>query len=111
MATFSTGLSATWGGVSFTEIFAVDAPLLGGLRKDRSISSATQGWTDEVGEITISCYGTHNISTQEYGKRKALTVSGGGMSLTYNAVCIAVNATPELAGVTRFSFTAKLMDF
>jgi hypothetical protein len=111
MATYSTGITATWGGSAFTEIYEIGAPLLGGLRKDRSISSATQGWTDEVGSVSISAYGTHNMTTAEYGKRKPLVISGGGLSLTFNAVCTGVSATPERGGVTRFTFTAKLMDY
>jgi hypothetical protein len=111
MATYSTGLSATWGGVAFTEVYEVGVPLFGSVRKDRSTSGTTQGWTDEVGDVSISCYGTHNVNTQEYGQRKPLAITGGGVSLTFNAVCTGVAATPELNGVTRFTFTAKLLDF
>jgi hypothetical protein len=50
------------------------------------------------------------MSTGEYGKRKQLVVSGGGVSLTINAVCTAVSATPEVNGFTRYTFTAKLLD-
>jgi hypothetical protein len=111
MATYSTGLSATWGGVAFTEVYELGVPLFGGVRKDRSFSGTSQGWTDEVGDVSISCYGTHNINAQEYGQRKPLVVSGGGVSLTFNAVCTGVSATPEVNGVTRYTFTAKLLDF
>jgi hypothetical protein len=111
MATLSTGLSATWGGVAFTEVYEIGVPLFGSVRKDRSTSGTTQGWTDEVGDVSISCYGTDNVNTNEYGQRKPLVISGGGVSLTFNAVCTGVSATPELNGVTRYTFTAKLLDF
>ena len=110
MATHSTGIAATWGGVAFTEVYELGLPLYGSVRKDRSASGTSTGWSDEVGDISISAYGTVNMNTQEYGKRKELAVSGGGVSLTYNAVCTAVSATPELNGVTRYTFTAKLLD-
>jgi len=110
MATYSTGISATWGGAAFTEVYEIGVPLYGGIRKDRSASSSSTGWSDEVGDISISAYGTANMTVAEYGKRKSLSVSGGGVSLTYNAVCTAVSATPELNGVTRYTFTAKLLD-
>ena len=109
MATYSTGISATWGGVAFTEVYEIGVPLYGSVRKDRGSGTAT-GWSDEVGDISISAYGTANMTVAEYGKRKSLAVSGGGVSLTYNAVCTAVSATPELNGVTRYTFTAKLLD-
>lgn len=111
MATFSTGITATWGGAQFQEIYELALPLLGGVRKDRSEDMSSQGWTDEVGDVSISAYGTANMNTQEYGKLKELVVSGGGVSLTFNAVCTAVSATPELNGVTRYTFTAKLLDW
>lgn len=110
MATFSTGISATWGGVPFVEVYELALPLLGGVRKDRSSNMSSRGWTDEVGDVSISAYGNTNMTTDEYGKRKPLVVSGGGISLTFNAVCTAVSATPELNGVTRYTFTAKLLD-
>lgn len=111
MATYSTGISATWGGVAFAEVYELGLPLFGGVRKDRSTSGTSQGWTDEVGDVSIACYASTNINTNEYGQRKQLVVSGGGVSLTFNAVCTGVSATPELNGVTRFTFTAKLLDF
>jgi hypothetical protein len=110
MATYSTGITATWDGVAFTEVYELGLPLYGSVRKDRATSGNSTGWSDEVGDISISAYGTANMTVTEYGKRKALAVSGGGVSLTYNAVCTAVSATPELNGVTRYTFTAKLLD-
>lgn len=110
MATYSTGISATWGGSAFAEVYELGLPLLGGVRKDRSADMSSQGWTDEIGDVSISAYGNANMTTDEYGKRKLLVVSGGGIDLTFNAVCTGVSATPELNGVTRFTFTAKLLD-
>lgn len=110
MATYSTGITATWGGVPFSEVYELALPLLGGVRKDRSSNMSSQGWTDEVGNVSISAYGTVNMTVSEYGRRRALVVSGGGVALTFNAVCTAVSATPELNGVTRYTFTAKLLD-
>ena len=111
MATYSTGISASWGGSSFAEIYDISLPLYGGERKDRNVSGATAGWTDEVGTVSISCYSNTNLNVSEYGQRKSLVISGGGMSLTSNAVCTGVSATPQLNGVTRYTFTAKLLDY
>jgi hypothetical protein len=110
MATYSTGITATWGGVAFPEVYELGLPLYGSVRKDRSASGMSPGWSDEVGDISIASYNTTNMSLAEYGTRKELTVSGGGVSLTFNAVCTGVSATPQLNGVTRYTFTAKLLD-
>lgn len=110
MASYSTGMSATWGGVSFTEVYEIGIPLYGGMRKDRTLDMASQGWTDEVGDVSISAYGTHNMQVVEYGTRKELAISGGGLTLTVTACCTGVSGTPELGGVTRYVFTAKILD-
>ena len=110
MATYSTGIAASWGGVAFLEVYEIGLPLFGGVRKDRSLNMAAQGWTDEAGSVSVVAYGTANMGLAQYGQRKEFSVSGGGMSLTANAVCTSVSATPELNGVTRYTFTAQLLD-
>ena len=109
-ATNSENISATWGGSAFAEVYELGLPLYGSVRKDRSASGTSTGWSDEVGNVSISAYGPANMNTSEYGQRKQLVISGGGISLTVNAVCTGVSATPQLNGVTRYTFTAKLLD-
>jgi len=110
MATYSTGISASWGGVAFSEVYELGLPIYGSVRKDRSISGLSTGWSDEVGDVSVSAYGSDNMTLSQYGQRKVLSISGGGVSLTFNAVCTGVSATPQLNGVTRYTFTAKLLD-
>jgi len=110
MATYSTGISATWGGVAFVDVFDLAVPLYGSVRKDRTTNADSQGWSDAVGTVSISAYGSANMNVSEYGKRKALVINGGGAGLTTNAVCIGITITPQLNGVTRYTFTAQLLD-
>lgn len=110
MATLSTGISATWGGVPFQEVYDIATSIGGNVRKDRAITASFQGWTDEVGDVSISAFGTANMTLDQYGQRKQLVLTGGGLALTFNAVCTSAVATPQLNGVTRYTFTAKLMD-
>ena len=105
MATLSTGISVTWGGVSFLEVTAAAPSYAGGPSKGRSIP-----WTDEAGTCTVECYGTANISESEWGLRKQLVISGAGVSLTRQAVYLGFTQTPELNGVTRYSVSFKLLD-
>ena len=105
MATFSTGLSVTWGGVSFLEVTAAAPSYAGGPSKGRSVV-----WTDEAGTCTVECYGTANVSSGEYGLRKQLVISGAGVSLTTQALYLGFTQTPELNGVTRYSVSFKLLD-
>jgi hypothetical protein len=105
VATHSTGLSVTWGGVAFAEVTDLQVSYAGGSSKGRSVV-----WTDDAGSVSVECLGTANISTGEWGLRKSLVVSGAGVSLTSNAVYEGWTAQPELNGVTRYSVTFKLLD-
>lgn len=111
MAIYSTGLEASWGGVPFGEIYELSLDTYGGPRKDRSSSSTAKGWSDEVGTVTIGCYGVANMNTAQYGLRKQLVITGGGISLTIYGHCIGLAAVPEVNGLARFTFTIKLLDF
>lgn len=105
MATYSTGISATFDGTAFGEVTDLAWTYGGSLPKGRS-----SAWTDDVGSVTLSCLGTAGITTASYGLRGDLTITGGGASLTSKAVYTGLNASPELNGVTRYSVTFRLLD-
>lgn len=105
MATYSTGISATWGGTPFTEIVDLSWTYGGGPSKGRSVA-----WTDAAGSVSVTALGSANTSIAEYGLRKALALSGGGQSLTVNAVWESLAVAPEINGVTRYTVTFRLLD-
>lgn len=105
MATYSTGITATWGGSAFAEIVDLSWSYGGGPSKGRSVV-----WTDDAGSVSITCLGGANMNTAEYGLRKQLSLSGGGQSLTVNAVYESLSVKPELNGITRYTATFRLLD-
>ena len=105
MATYSTGLAATWGGTPFVEVVDLSWNWGGSPAKGRSAV-----WTDDIGTVSITCLGSANTSTGEYGLRKQLVLSGGGQSLTTYAVWEGLEVAPELNGVTRFTVTFRILD-
>lgn len=105
MATYSTGVSVTWGGVAFTEVTGLSWTYGGGAPKGRSVV-----WTDEAGSVSVECLGTANTSIAEYGLRKQLVISGGGQSLTNYAVWESLSVANEVNGITRFTVTFSLLD-
>lgn len=105
MATYSTGISATWGGTAFTEVTDLSWTYGGGPPKGRD-----SAWTDELGSVSVTCFGGENTSAAEYGLRKTLVLSGGGQSLNVPAVWESLTVAPELNGVTRFTVTFKILD-
>lgn len=105
MATHSQGITATWGGTAFTEVVDLSWTYGGGLPKGRSAV-----WTDDLGSVTLTCLGAANVSTGEYGQRKQIAISGGGVTLTQYAVLESLGVAAELNGVTRYTVTLKLLD-
>lgn len=105
MATVSAGLVVTWGGVPFSEVTDLQVQYGGSQPKGRETV-----WTDEVGTVSVSCLGTTNVSTGNYGQRGSLSISGAGVALTADAIYEQVTAQPELNGVTRFAVTFRLLD-
>lgn len=105
MATYSTGVSVTWGGSAFSEVVGLDWTYGGGAPKGRSVV-----WTDDAGSVSITALGGANTSTSEYGLRKQLVISGGGQSLTVQAVWESLSVSNEVNGVTRYTVTFKILD-
>ena len=105
MATYSTGITATWGGVAFAEVTGLSWTYGGGSPKGRSVI-----WSDELGSVSVECLGAANISTAEYGLRKQLVISGGGQSLTAYALYESVGVASQVNDVTRYSVTFKILD-
>jgi hypothetical protein len=105
VASYSAGIEATWGGVAFGEVYDLSFSYGGGTPKGRDSI-----WSDELGSVTLSCYGSANISTSEWGQRKELSISGGGASLTNYAICESIAVQYGLNDVTRFTVTFKLTD-
>jgi len=106
VATYSAGIQASWGGVSFVEITDLSWQYGGGMPKGRGVD-----WTDDRGSLTLTCLGSANMSTSEYGTVKTLAVSGGGTDLTLYAIYESLSVAPELNGVTRYTVTFKFLDW
>jgi hypothetical protein len=104
VATYSTGITATWGGVAFVEVTNL-AWSYGSEPRGRDII-----WTDDAGTVSVTCLGAANTGIGEYGLRKDLVLSGGGQSLTNKAIWESLSVAPELNGVTRYTVTFKLLD-
>ncbi len=105
MATYSTGISVTFDGVAFREVQSLAWSYGGSLPRGRS-----SNFTDEPGEVTVTCLGTTNVSTANYGKRDDLAITGGGAGLTCKAVYQGVVVAPQLNGVTQYTVTFRILD-
>ena len=97
MATYSTGISATWNSVTFTEIVGLSWSYGG-----ENIIRGGGLFNFSHGSVSIQALGT-TPTIGSIGTRATLTITGGNVGLTIKAVCKSVSVAAELNGVTRTS--------
>lgn len=105
MATYSTGISATWGTHTFGELQSLSWNYGGAGGKGRSAP-----WTDELGTVSFQCLSDSGVSTVHNGTRAQLSITGGGCALTTYAVYESVSVDAELNGVTKYTITLRILD-
>lgn len=103
MATYATGITATWNSVDFGEVTELRVTHGGALPLARAST-----WTLDVGTIEMSCLSTANISTANYGKRSLCTIAGGGMAHRVNAVLEKFTLTGVVNDVAKYTVTLRV---
>lgn len=104
MATYATGVTATWDGTSFGEVTDLAVTHGGSLPLARDST-----WTLDVGTIEIKCLSTANISAAKYGKRATVTITGGGLAYSSTkAVLEKFTLTGVVNDVARYAVTLRI---
>jgi len=103
MASYATGVTATWDGTSFGEVTELNVTHGGSLPLARAST-----WTLDVGTIEMKCLSTANISTATYGKRATVSISGGGLAYSGQAVLEKFTLAGTVNDVARYSVTLKV---
>lgn len=98
MATYSTGISATWNSITFAEIVGLSWSYGG----QNTLRAATGLFGLSHGSVSIEALGT-TPTISSIGTRGNLSITGGGVGLTIKAVCRSIGVAAELNGVTRTS--------
>lgn len=102
MATYSTGITATFGSTALSEITALSWNWGGGMPVGRGVV-----FQPILGQITIETIGS--ASTTVYGTRGSMSITGGGVALTCTAVCTDIAVTAEVNGIARYSHTFEIL--
>lgn len=102
MATYSTGITATFGSTTLTEITGLSWNWGGGTPIGRGVV-----FQPILGQVTIETIGS--ASTSLYGTRGSMSISGGGVSLTCTAVCTDLAVTAEVNGIARYAYTFDIL--
>jgi hypothetical protein len=101
VATYSQGCTVSFTGATFSEVTSVQLDVGGGM----AIGRDAPAYAQSGGSVTVEALG----GSYTYGAYGSLVISGGGISLTRNAVCTGVTATAAANEVTRYSVTFELI--
>ena len=101
MAISSHTCTVRFAGSDLTEVTSVQLELGGGMPIGRSDTYSPSG-----GSVSVEALAGGSFTWGQYG---SLTISGGGVGLTYNAVCTGKGATAAANDVTRYTFTFELI--
>ena len=103
MAASSQGCTVSFTGATFTEVTSVQADIGGGMAIGRDADA--YAYAPSGGSVTVESLG----GSWTYGAYGQLSISGGGVFLTRNAVCTGVSATAAANDVTRYSVTFEII--
>lgn len=103
MAIACTGVVATWGGASLGEVTEIDATRGGSLPIGRAAPFAV-----DAGTIEIKCLSSANLSFAEYGLKKTLALTGGGLTYTTKAICQTLRLSGKVNDVARYAGSFKI---
>lgn len=103
MATYATGITATWNSVDFGEVTELKVTHGGSLPMARAST-----WTLDVGTIEMACLTTANISAANYGKRATVTIAGGGLAYSGTAVLEKFTLSGVVNDVARYAVTLRI---
>jgi len=103
MATYASGVTATWNSVDFGEVSELRVTHGGALPLARAST-----WTLDLGTIEMSCFATANISTANYGVRSLVTIAGGGFAYRATAVLEKFTLQGVVNDVARYGVTLRV---
>ena len=103
MATYASGVTATWNGVAFSEVSELRVTHGGALPLARAST-----WTLDLGTIEMSSFATANVSTANYGVRSLVTIAGGGFAYRATAVLERLTFQGVVNDVTRYGVTLRV---
>ena len=107
MATYSTGISATYGARVFKEITNVEVTVQSGPDRARA---ANEHWTDNNGGATFTTLDQGDVGGHVWGAVDDLIIDGGAMSINAQAMYDGFTAVSELNGVTKYTISFKFLE-
>lgn len=106
MATYATGITATWNSVAIGEVIDIKVVHGGQMPATRS----GEPWAVDAGTIDIQCLSTASgsaTSPSEYGAKRTLAITGGGLTYTTKAVLQRLELVGKVNDVARYAMSFK----
>lgn len=108
MANVCTGVTVTFNSVALGEVTEITTNIGGSLPLARGSTVAGGAWAFDAGTIDIKCLSTAQISIATWGKKAALAITGGGLTVTTKAICQSLQMAGKVNDVARYSATFKI---
>ena len=108
MAEPCAGVSATWGGQPLGEVVEIVATKGGELPLGRGSTSSTAAWSFDAGTIEIQCLSSAQLSITEYGAKKPLVFTGGGLAISTKAICQTLRISGQVNDIARYAASFKI---
>ena len=107
MATYSTGITATFGARVISEITNVEVTVQSGPDRARA---ANAHWTDNNGGATFTTLDVGDVGGSVWGAVDDLIINGGAMAINAQAMYDGFTAVSELNGVTKYTISFKFLE-
>ena len=107
MATYSTGISASYGARVFKEITNVEVTVQSG--PDRARAAAVH-YTDNNGGATFTTLDVGDVGGGVWGAVDDLIINGGAMAINTQAMYDGFTSVSELNGVTKYTISFKFLE-
>jgi hypothetical protein len=143
MALITAGVTASWGGTAFGTVVELRSSYGGSLPLGRGASTVSlsavklstavgpittmattytqiqKPWSVDIGSIEVLCLSTANVSIDQWGAKRVLSIGGtafvgtsttqtAGYLMTTHAICQTLEAGAKVNDVWRFTATFKL---
>lgn len=104
MATYATGVTATFDSTTLGEVTEINVVGGGSLPIARGSRFAV-----DAGSIDVSCLSSAGIGPAAYGKKGTFTIAGGGLTFTTKAILQTYKLAGKVNDVARYAATLRIV--
>lgn len=104
MATYATGITASFNGTTLGEVAEIGVVGGGSLPLARN-----SRFTLDAGTIDVQCFLPDGIGPAAYGQKGTFSIAGGGLAFTTKAILQTYRLAGKVNDVARYAATLKIV--